>query len=291
MPTNQKMSLKQEYRSGIGFMQGRLSPIVNGKIQRFPWESWREEFAAAADLGFEIMEWTLDQEFLLKNPLMTGQGRQEINLLSKTHKIDINSLTGDCFMQAPFWKLYGREMYARKKDFFSIINACSQIGIRYVVIPLVDGGRLENNDQSKALLEFLHNNDLAIGNSGIQIIYESDFGPDKLKAFIEQFDCKTFGINYDIGNSAALGFDVEKEFYAYGRRILNVHVKDRIFNGTTVQLGLGNADFVKVFRQLKKIGYRGNYILQTARADDGDHAGILGKYKSMVEEWLTKNGS
>ena len=31
----------------IGFMQGRLSSKVNGKIQAFPWESWKEEFEIA----------------------------------------------------------------------------------------------------------------------------------------------------------------------------------------------------------------------------------------------------
>ena len=27
----------------IGFMQGRLSPQVDGKIQAFPWVHWRDE--------------------------------------------------------------------------------------------------------------------------------------------------------------------------------------------------------------------------------------------------------
>ena len=27
----------------IGFVQGRLSPMVNNRIQQFPWDSWRHE--------------------------------------------------------------------------------------------------------------------------------------------------------------------------------------------------------------------------------------------------------
>ena len=44
----------------IGFMQGRFSPLVNGKIQAFPWDSWSEEFFVANENDFNIIEWTLD---------------------------------------------------------------------------------------------------------------------------------------------------------------------------------------------------------------------------------------
>jgi len=55
------------------------------------------------------MEWTLDQETLYKNPLMSEVGRNQIRFLSNKYHINIPSLTGDCFMQAPFWKASGRD--------------------------------------------------------------------------------------------------------------------------------------------------------------------------------------
>jgi L-ribulose-5-phosphate 3-epimerase len=277
--------------SNIGFMQGRLSPILNDRIQEFPWNNWREEFHIAASLGFSLMEWTLDQDRLYESPLMTQVGQGEIRKLSSDYGVSIPSLTGDCFMQSPFWKLSGVEKEDRQNDLICILDGCSSVGITQIVIPLVDDGRIDNNEQSKALLDFLHEKETIISDRGIQIVFESDLAPHELKVFIGQFNVKTFGINYDIGNSAALGFDVEKEFYAYGDRILNVHVKDRILGGTTVPLGDGDADFTKVFSQLATIGYHGNYILQTARANDGDHAGVLNHYKSMVEKWVFNDGS
>ena len=84
---------------------------------------------------------------------------------------------------------------------------------------------------------------------------------------------------------------LQKEFKAYGDRILNVHIKDRALGGTTVPLGDGNANFEEVFHQLTKIRYKGNYILQTARASNGDHSGVLIQYKSMVEQWICEYGS
>ena len=40
-------------RGKIGFMQGRLSPLVDGKIQAFPWDCWSEEFSVANENDFK----------------------------------------------------------------------------------------------------------------------------------------------------------------------------------------------------------------------------------------------
>ena len=39
----------------IGFMQGRLSPLVDGKIQAFPWDHWQAEFPEAERLDLPVM--------------------------------------------------------------------------------------------------------------------------------------------------------------------------------------------------------------------------------------------
>ena len=270
----------------IGFMQGRLSPIEEGKIQAFPWEHWRDEFSIAENHGFYSIEWTIDRERLSENPLMTASGRQEIHQLSDRHGIQILSLTGDCFMQAPFWKQEGSERTALLDEAIAVLAAAAELGIEYVVVPLVDNGRIENNRQQENLLAGLENFISSFEKTNIKIVFESDFPPIQLRNFINDLDKTFFGINYDIGNSAALGYDPAEEIAAYGDRILNVHVKDRILGGTTVPLGQGNADLARVFQLLKEAGYRGQYILQTARAEDGDHLGVLCRYRDMVKDWL-----
>ena len=54
----------------IGFVLGRLSPLVDGKIQAFPMDHWVNEFKVANENNFHIMEWTLDQINLYENPLI-----------------------------------------------------------------------------------------------------------------------------------------------------------------------------------------------------------------------------
>lgn len=269
----------------LGFMQGRLSPLVDGKIQAFPWDTWQQEFPAAQSLGLGLMEWTLDQDRLYQNPLLTHQGQKEIRRLCQTHQLAIPSLTGDCFMQAPFWKAEHPVKAGLEADFIAIARACAVVGIEMIVVPLVDNGKLENDQQEDALVAFMLDQTDLFQKLRLRIIFESDFVPDNLARFIDRLPAETFGVNYDIGNSAALGFNPEAEFAAYAPRIMNVHIKDRIRGGTTVALGSGNADFPAVFSLLRDAAYGGYFIMQTARAENGDHAGALSRYISQIETW------
>ena len=116
----------------IGFMQGRLSALVDGKIQAFPWDEWREEFPRAKALGLVRMEWTIDQDRLRENPLTTEAGQTEIRSLSRQNALRISSLTGDCFMQAPFWKTGGDAQKALVADLDLVVASCSKIGRAHV---------------------------------------------------------------------------------------------------------------------------------------------------------------
>ena len=120
----------------------------------------------------------------------------------------------------------------------------------------------------------------------MKIVFESDFPPRRLMDFISNFAPGYYGINYDIGNSAGLGYNPEEEIEAYGNRIFNVHIKDRLLHGTTVPLGTGNADIPSVLKLLDAINYSGNYVLQTARAKDTNHKGVLCGYRDQVIKWM-----
>jgi L-ribulose-5-phosphate 3-epimerase len=275
----------------IGFMQGRLSPLVGGKIQAFPASCWQEEFRNAQKLGFELMEWTLDQDKLYDNPLLTSAGQAEILELRSTCGVTVLSLTGDCFMQSPFWKAEGSERASLLQDFRAVAKACMAVGIAMMVVPLVDNGRLENRLQEDCLVDALRSESAFLSSLGVKVVFESDYEAKVLARFIARLEPALFGINYDIGNSAALGMQPALEIASYGERILNVHIKDRMLGGTTVPLGTGNADFDTVFSALGRIGYAGKYILQTARATDDGHAEVLSGYRDMAADWLARHGA
>lgn len=268
--------------SRIGFMQGRLSPLVDNRIQAFPWDHWREEFPLAHQLGFARLEWTLDQEGLHLNPLMTPAGQAEIKDLARTWKLAVTSITGDCFMQAPFWKAQGRLRDELLSDLTAIVKASTAVGAKLLVVPLVDNGALETAEQSRVLKDSLLALQPLLLQSGVQIAFETDLDPQAQMAFIADYPAESFGINFDMGNSASLGWRPEIEIPLIASRLINVHVKDRRLGGTTVPLGEGDAALPTVFTWLKDVGYDGYLILQTARAADGDHYAAAKRYRDLV---------
>lgn len=275
----------------IGFMQGRLCARVDGKIQAFPWRDWPSEFEAAQELGLGLMEWTLDQDRLFENPLMTEAGQARIRDLSTRHGVRVLSVTGDNFMHAPFWKAEGVERQALIETFEALIDACSRAGITYIVVPFVDGGRIETPEQEDVVIAGLLGLEDRLRAADVKVVFESDYPPLELKRFVARLPKELFGVNYDIGNSASLGYDCSSEIAAYGDRILNVHVKDRMLGGTTVPLGEGNADLPRAVTALVKAGYPGHFILQTARAEDDSHAEVLARYRDLTAGWIAEAGS
>ena len=131
-------------------------------------------------------------------------------------------------MQVPFYKSYGLNDYIYKT--FRKFGSVTAGEIKYVVMPLVDDGSLESKNQETSLLDGLLPLSEYLVSAGIKILFESDFQPEQLFRFINQFPEESFGINYDIILVPHSDFPSE-EIMAYGHRIDNVHVKDRMLHG------------------------------------------------------------
>ena len=86
---------------------------------------------------------------------------------------------------------------------------------------------------------------------------------------LNRFDSDHLTVNYDIGNSASLGYDCIEELDYYGDRITDIHIKDRLLNGGPVILGKGNANFDIFFDKLKEFDYSGPFIMQAYRDEQG----------------------
>ena len=254
----------------IGFMQGRLSPLVNGRIQAFPGEHWYEEFRIANKLSLLNMEWTVDTPTYASNPLVKKWQHSRIREISMQHTVKIPSVTCDFYMENPHWDTPTSDTEEVIRE---ILEGMKQIGASILVIPLVDNSSIRSRQNTD--LTFFRQWEPFLRDNQLNIAFELDLDPEVALDFINEFPRDIFGINYDIGNSAAFCFDPIEEINLYGDRVKNVHVKDRVKNGTTVPLGQGDADIVTVIRKLVEAKYTGNYIMQTARSSTGDHVGEL----------------
>ena len=245
----------------LGFMQGRLVPSEKrNAIQYFPAKQWKKEINLMKVINLNIIEWTINVENMNQNHLFNKKLNKELSLFIAKKNIKIPSVTCDFFMQRPFFK--NKKFRNSLKDLKKIILLSQNIGVKFIVLPLVDSSSIENFSQEEILIKEIKKLSKFLKQRQ-KILFEIDYPPNKVLKFVKKLDHK-FGINYDTGNSASLGYDFkeEKKYFKY---VKNIHIKDRIFRGSTVRLGKGDYKFKDFFNYLNKINYRNNLILQTAR--------------------------
>lgn len=123
-----------------------------------------------------------------------------------------------------------------------------------------------------------------IESKNINLSLETDLPPKAFKRLLDQLKSKNITVNYDIGNSASLGFDSEEELDSYGYKISDVHIKDRMLGGGPVILGEGNANFEHFFKKLKQFKYTGPFIMQAYRDNEG--ISVFKKQLDWVSQYL-----
>jgi len=271
----------------IAFVQGRLVDEVNKKIQAFPRDSWELELKKASKNNIKYIELTVDLERVWENPIASNIGQSYLKEKLLEENIKPIACTADFIMHSPPWKGDKKKLHNIKSITEEIIHGLSKIDCNIIVIPFVDESSLKNKDYNKGI-DFLLSLSKTLKESKVRVAIESDFEPDILRGFIDLLPHDLFGINYDIGNSASLGFNYIEEFEAYFERIIHIHVKDRLLYGTTVPLGEGNADINGCFKAIKEHGYQGDFSMQTARDPMGNHIEAMLRYIRLVEELLSK---
>ena len=251
----------------IGIMQGRLSPRIDGKIQAYPASTWQKEFEIAQEIGYAAIEWIVEKP-VETNALMTDSGKAEIKKVIASTGVRIDYVCADIFMQQPLVRMTEDKKKQNKEYLASILKNAKEVGAIGIEIPFVDNSSIKNEIEKQEFIDVMQGAFKLAKDLDLKISLETDLQPLAFKELLEHIDLDYIQANYDIGNSASLGFDPKQELDAYGKRILNVHVKDRKLGGTTVPLGTGSADIQGVFQKLNEIGYAGGITMQAARGEN-----------------------
>ena len=280
-------------RSRLGVMQGRLSAPINEEIQAFPISVWQKELAVCEKLGLGCLEWVYEYPTVADNPLNTRNGAAHLAKLLARHRVRVNSVVADYFMIKKLFGVSMSEVNNALKVFEQLIDNCAIAKIPLLELPFVDRSALRNERDRKKIVENLAPIIRKTAKSGVRISLETSLEPKIFRDLIDAFKPVEVFANYDMGNSAALGYDPTEEITLLGNSIANVHIKDRVYNGKTVPLGEGDTDFPRVFRELNRIGYRGDYILQAARQDlssdyrEPDCRKTISSYIEFILHYLT----
>ena len=253
----------------LGTMQGRLLPKYKGLYQAHPVGFWKDEFKIASNLGLNCIEFILDYEDVIKKPLMTEKGIREIQTISRNTGIEVKTICADYFMVAPF---HSNDEFEVKKSLAvmtTLLNNSAKLGVSDIVIPCVDKSSLNSEEKIICFAKRLKPIIKLSEKLDINLSLETDLAPIPFVKLIEFLQSKRIKVNYDIGNSASLGYNPIEELDAYGHLISDIHIKDRLLNGGPVILGEGDADFKAFFNKLRDYNYKGPFIMQAFRDDEG----------------------
>ncbi len=268
----------------IGVMQGRLLPKYKGRYQAHPLGYWQQEFFIAKDLGLDCIEFILDYENAELNPLIKEGGINEIVKVTEQTGVSVKSICADYLMDAPIHSQDIEVSNSSQKLLEILLVNTNNLGVENIVIPCVDQSSLSTETDIKIFIESLSPLVEVAEKYKINLSLETDLNPETFLKLIKSFDSNRVTVNYDIGNSAHLGYDLVEELDHYGEKISDIHIKDRVLDGDSVELGKGNADFQSFFTKLKEFDYKGPFILQAYRDDEGVE--IFKKQLDWVKKYL-----
>lgn len=262
----------------LGLMQGRLTPSNGRGIQFFPHGpgEWEREFEIATTAGISFIQWVCD----LESPLFSVAGQRAIrNAVSRTG-VKVRNMDLHEMLTKTDIVVHSNEVFER------ICAGLAAIDGGTVELPMMEASSLLQKDAYDARVQALRRFVAAAQKHAVPVGIETDLDPVGLAALLTEIP--ELSVAYDSGNSAGMGYDVGEELAAYGKRISNVHIKDKPVGGTTVPLGEGSVDFPKLFSVLRAIPYTGAVTLQAARGEDGKEVETVRSYAQFIQEgWET----
>lgn len=268
-------------KNRIGVMQGRLLPKYKNQYQAHPVGYWQDEFFVAASMGLNLIEFIVDLDGIEFNPLMSADGIRRINEIVEKTGVGVSTVCADCFMAAPLHSKNPETAKISKNYLHRLISNASQLHISDIVIPCVDQSSLQTAEDEDRFVAAIESETEFAEENKINLSLETDLSPTSFARLLERINSDYVTVNYDTGNSASMGYDPREELAAYGSKISDIHLKDRVKGGGSVLLGTGNADFDRFFEALSLVPYNGPFIFQAYRDDEG-----LEVFKSQLQ-WMS----
>lgn len=146
---------------------------------------------------------------------------------------------------------------------------CDKLNISNIILPFVDSSSLREINELSRLCSIFKELEYEFKKYSCGLSLETDLAPKDFAKFLNKINQKKFTVNYDSGNSASKGYNINEEFEAYGELISVIHIKDRKLNGKSVPLGRGDVNFESFCKLISLYKYKGPLIFQTYRDKSG----------------------
>lgn len=271
----------------IAIMQGRLLPPIEGRFQAFPTMLWRNEFESAKKAELACIEWIFEKSNEQLNPLSSDIGIKNLHQIIKKSGVGIRSICADYFMEEHLIDTDGKVRDEAVNHLHWLMGQAAKLSVIYIVLPFVDHSSLRSRRQHLSLISLMQSLGQRAVKTNLELHLETDLNPATFSSIMKSINHPSIKVNFDIGNSAALGYDPTEELTALAPYLGSVHVKDRLLGGNSVPLGDGNADFATCFKLIRKAGFKRHFVLQAARGKDGDEIELAIHNREFVEQQLS----
>ena len=248
--------------------------------------SWRERLEAAGQCGFDFVEMSIDETDHRLARLDWGQA-QRLDIVR--HKLETSvGIHSICLSGHRRFALgsQNRANQARARDIMEkAIGLAYDIGVRSIQLAGYDvyPDYVPRSEATRTL--FIENLQWAVSlAASAQVmlsveIMDTEFMStiSRWKVYDRLIDSPWFTVYPDLGNLSAWNVDVEAEIRLGMDKITAIHLKDTLavadgFNGQfkDVPFGSGCVDFVEAFRLLKRLNYRGAFMIEqwSEKAED-----------------------
>ena len=241
----------------IGIVQGRLTDFKNKKLlQKFP-KNYISEFEKASIIGFNFIEIFTEKKFNKKNPVWFIEGRNNYVNLSKKYNLKLISIIDE----------YSICNSIVNKEYFyyfqNLLKSIKELKIKKLIIPLYKKS-LVNKKNYKHFSKSLSKMAKACYKYNIELLIEADI---TFNFFLNLKKHKNIYFLYDTGNRYKFQ-NPDLDILDFGKNIKHIHIKDKNIDGKNVPLGTGIVNFKKIFKALKKISYKGDYVFETTRMNN-----------------------
>lgn len=146
------------------------------------------------------------------------------------------------------------------------IEACRDFGCHNILVPFF-GKDTELNMENKAdiarVVDVLNELGPRAQAAGVTLGLENTLSADDNLALLDKVTAPGVAVYYDVGNNFSKGRDPAAEIKKLGKRICQIHLKDKAL------LGQGPIDFNAVKAAILDIDYKGWLVLETG-APTGD---------------------
>lgn len=286
-------------------MDARALPPVGIYEKALPARfDWPERFAAARSVGFDYVEMSIDEtDDRMARLDWSRQQRRDLRCAAEDTGMRVPSICLSAHRRFPFGSadpaLRGRAALVMSKA----IDLARDIGVRTIQLAGYDVYyEPSSRDSLKRFEEGLAWATGLAAEAQVMLAVEIMDTPlmgsiSRWLSLAERIPSPWFAVYPDLGNLSAWGNDVPDELTRGIAHIVAIHVKDTLAVGPGfpgkfkgVPFGEGCVDFVAAFAALKRLGYRGCYLIEMWSGDADDPIGEVRRARSWVIERMIESG-